>query len=83
MFTIKVVNKDIEQPRNPETNSVALYTADREVRHYFHDVFQTPVVEFFSSTTGGYVTVDTGVVFVMNAAGKTVDTFRLKNSEWY
>lgn len=37
----------------------------------------------FTMDDGTYCTIDTGVVFVMNGAGKTVDTYRLKGSDWF
>ncbi|MDQ0996887.1 hypothetical protein QFZ34_002069 [Phyllobacterium ifriqiyense] len=35
----------------------------------------------FQKDDGVYCSIDSGVVFVMNSTGKTVETFRLKGAE--
>lgn len=37
----------------------------------------------FTMDDGTYCTIDAGIVFVMNSAGKTVDTYRLIGSDWF
>lgn len=85
MFTIKNVTKGPEDGHGED--SVRLYEGrnvmfemnppDRSV-----GVPSIPQVGF-TMDDGTYCTIDTGVVYVMNSAGKTVDTYRLKNSDWF
>lgn len=81
MFTIKNVN------RGQSEDSVRLY----EGRNVMFEISprqdsDTKGVRMqvaFTMDDGTYCTIDSGVVFVMNSSGKTVDTYRLENSDWY
>lgn len=75
MFTIKHIVRE-EGPRGAGRS--ALYEArDPRVEHGEGD----PALWF--ETEGGTRMIDSGVCFIMNAQGKTVDTVRLKGSDWF
>ena len=81
MFTIKNVNKDVSRPKDAAANSVRLWEG-KDVYFGLNDNGGSPTVSF-SAADGSHLSIDHGVVFIMNQNGKTVDTFLLNGSEWY
>ena len=85
MFTIKNIVRpksyDIERDciRLWEGTNVSLSTRKIDLGDGSEPYFVTEVG--FDMPDGVYCTIDSGIVYVMNANGKTVETFRLKGSE--
>lgn len=94
MFTIKNVLRSRDTPTDFtadlihlfEGTSVTLQTRKQTVptdRPGQKTVPETEMITevVFVTPTGGLISISTGIVYVMNAAGKTVETFRLNGSE--
>lgn len=83
MFTIKQVTRTTtagsdEPMRNDD--KVRLFEARNP---YLETGLEGRQQVAFTMDDGCHCTIDSGVVFVMNDAGQTVDTFRLANSDWF
>jgi len=78
MFTIKQVIKNSDDKPG---NAVRLWEG-RNPCLEFSDITGKMQVSF-QMADDVFCSIDTGVVFVMNASGKTVDTFRLEGSDWF
>lgn len=79
MFTVKQIIKD---PNDRSHRAIRLWEATDvwlEPKEYLLPELEMQVA--FNMPDGVLATIDTGVVYVMNQNGKTVETFRLKNSE--
>lgn len=80
MFTIK----NVVRPNGPGTHGeddVIRLWEGRNVSFEMNATTKEPFVGF-TMPDEVYATIDTGMVYVMNAAGKTVDTYRLKGADW-
>lgn len=80
MFTIKQVCKSLTSDRS--LDRVRLWEG-YNIEFGLSETTQPKPQVSFQSPDGCHCTVDAGVIFVLNAAGKTVDTFRLEGSDWY
>lgn len=89
MFTIKNIVRSSHNPDAPAdytSDSIRLWEGtnvtlqNRKVELDGEDPYIVTEVAF-DMPDGVHCTIDTGIVYVMNANGKTVETFRLKNSE--
>lgn len=79
MFTIKQMIRD---PNIAPSETVIRLWEGRDVYSEFNTIVQKPNVHF-TMPEGTTCSLDCGVVFVMNSAGKTVETFRLAGSDWF
>lgn len=78
MFTIKQLLKD---PESPKQNICRMWEGTN-IEISYND--RTELAELhFTMIDGARCSIDTGLVYVMNSSGKTVDTARLKGSEWF
>lgn len=77
MFTVKQVVKD----ETPQGSQVRLWEG-KDVYLEHNEATKKPNVHF-TMADGPMCSLDAGVVFVMNSAGKTVETFRLEGSDWF
>ena len=83
MLTVKRIIKDVEAPTR---NSIQIWEAkDVQLIHRPVEITgQEPYIKtevYFTMRDGGTCSIDTGIVYVMNETGKTVETFRLNGSE--
>lgn len=76
MFTIKQI---IKNPDDRSRNTIRLWEG-KDVHSYSNE--ETGEVNVgFAMSDGVTCSIDSGIVYVMNGNGKTVETFRLRNSE--
>lgn len=82
MFTIKHVTRTSDQNGSP--NNISLYEGrfPRLAPKMQEDKSPRPEMCFWFDTDDATCSLDTGIVYVMNAAGKTIETFRFKGSEF-
>lgn len=79
MFTIKnVVSTKIRHYRRTSEGLTTRLWEGRNVRSEIPD--QGPMTVVFDEVDGGTWTLSSGVVYVMNAAGRTVETFHLNDA---
>jgi hypothetical protein len=79
MFTVKQIVKD---PNERSNRAIRLWEAVSvwlEPKPHLLPELELQVA--FHMPDGVLATIDTGVVYVMNDHGKTVESFHLKNSE--
>lgn len=76
MFTIKHIVRE-EGPRGAGRST--LY----EARNPRVEYGEGDPALWFEMDDGSPCRIDSGVSFIMNAQGKTVDTVRLKGSDWF
>ena len=78
MFTLKQIVRDGNKPQDMQ---VRLYEG-RNPHLEVNPQTKEPQVGF-TMDDGTYCTIDTGLLYVMNGQGKTVETFRLAGSETF
>lgn len=79
MFTIKHVVRSSDTHGSP--NLIRLYEATSPALELKENVAPAEAQVTFQFD-GVTCSIDTGIVYVMNAQGRTVETFRLKGSEF-
>jgi hypothetical protein len=77
MFTVKQMVRVKDSP--PDCDQIRLWEA-KVVQLEFNTLSRKPNV-YFDLPEGVTCSLDSGIVYVMNAAGKTVETFRLEGAE--
>lgn len=83
MFTIKNVTRVNFPPGTSSQDSIRLYEGRNPIYGPAENTTSLDMQVSFDMDDGTHCSLDTGVVFIMNAAGKTVDTYRLKGSDWF
>jgi len=87
MLTVKNVTKDIQNSSRDtvrlwEAKNVRLEHVDYDKTEEFPDIVPYTKAEVhFEMRDGTSCSIDTGIVYVMNDAGKTIEIFRLARSE--
>lgn len=88
MFTVKQIIKDKSDPSRSR-DSIKLweakdvYLVNREITPEDGTERYMKLEVNFNMPDGVLASLDSGVIFVMNTNGKTVETFRLAGSEWF
>jgi len=78
MFTIKKITKDLDCSRR----SVVKLWEGTNVSTSYNEKTEKAELHF-TMLDGAHCTIDNGLIYVMNSAGKTVETVRLAGSEWF
>jgi hypothetical protein len=81
MFTIKHVTRTTDRQDSPHNISLFEGRFPRLAPKDPMPINGNPEMCVWFETEDATCSIDTGIVYVMNAAGKTVETFRLKGSE--